>query len=403
MKNLESLQLLNTNLTLLPHIKNFNKLTLIQIVSDNGAIGESLLPEIGQLNSLSSLELTGMTNLNYLPSEIENLISLQSLTLSQIPNLEYLPAPSIGKLTQLRILKLTDLPKLSNLPTPMENFQQLDTLILTRTNLSSLHLSNLFGLRTLTTDSNPNLTAITMSNIRALQSFSFSNVKSLKTAIFRALTSLTNSSLFSNPLLESVSFEDTPNLTYVDLKGNPLLKTLVFSNKFNMKGLDLSSCQLTSLPDSVKTLTSLERLNLRSNQFSSLPDTFSTDFPNLKMLDLSYNQLQDFVIQFPLIYIKELYLSTNSLTTLDGISKYKVLEILTLDHNEITTIPMEIMKLWSTLQSMTIDYNLLNNIPYAMVNIGPLKSLSASSNKISPSECNYLYQLFNTLFKSIRC
>ena len=209
-----------------------------------------------------------------------------------------------------------------------------------------------------------------------------------------ALGSVTFSSI---PILESVVFENAPRLSSVTLTGSALLKTLLFSNTPLVTQLDLSSCQLKSLPSSILGLKALQTLNLASNQLSSLPNTFSTDLPNLQVLRLDGNQFQGSMIQPPLIYVRELYMNNNSLTTLDGIGEYRSLQRISLDFNQITSFPLEIMKISPVLQYISIVSNPLTSILYQMTNMRALTFLLAMQNSIPRDEKIYVMRLFQVV------
>ncbi|CAF1217573.1 unnamed protein product [Rotaria sordida] len=440
LKNLENLQLVNTNLTILSDIKNFQKLTSLLIQSDNGIIGQHLPSELGELISLSYLKLFDIKNLEDLPNEIDHLIQLRILILQNIPNFNKIPDESMGKLINLRVLNLIDLPNLSTIPSTIKNFQSLIQFEITNTNIKNLELANLNGLSTLTIKSNSilqtieivnmlllasieiqnnnelltlkfqnlsslssltmlsnsKLTSLDMENISILQTISLSDNKQFKIATFKNLSHLNsiNFSFLAN--FESISFENTPTLSTVSITASSLLKNISFLNVPSIINLDLSGCQLTTFPESILTLKSLVNLILKVNQLSTLPLTLSIDLPNLQVLDLSRNNFQGNIFQqSPLIYLRELYLSNNSLVSIDGIGEYESLRNLDLNYNKILSIPLEITELSLTLNSLTINYNQLHSIPYQMTNMRGLTSLIATYNNISDSERQYLYQIFN--------
>ncbi|CAF3460811.1 unnamed protein product [Rotaria socialis] len=154
----------------------------------------------------------------------------------------------------------------------------------------------------------------------------------------------------------------------------------MFIDAPRMKHLDLLHCRLTSFPVSILTLTSLEILNMQYNKLSSLPVTISTDLADLKVLTLASNQLKGNIIQPPLIYLRELDMSSNSLTIVDGIGEYRLLEKLVLDSNAIKSIAVEIMKLSTVLQSLSIRSNQLSSIPHSLTNMRALQYIYATQN-----------------------
>ncbi|CAF4017654.1 unnamed protein product [Rotaria sordida] len=373
LKGLQKLQLLNTNLTILPDIKNLQDLTSLIIKTDYGSIDQHLPPEFGQLISLSNLILSDIKNLEDLPDEIKYLIKLQSLTLEKIPNFNKIPDESIGKLTQLNTLNLIDLPNLSNMPSTMINLQLLQQLEITKTNMTNIQIDILGSLKSLTITFNSILQTIQIQNLPLLQSLA----------------------ILSNKNLTFLDIENLPSTTTISITNSAQLQSISFVNIPSIKSLDLSGCQLTIFPESILTLKSLETLIMTSNQLSTIPLTLSTDLPNLRVLNLANNKLQGTIFQPPLVYIRELYLSNNSLTSMDGIGKHISLQRLELDRNQISSIPLEIMKLSSTLRQITMDYNLLNHIPYSMTNMVSLAAFSVRWNKIDSQERQYLLKLFN--------
>ncbi|CAF3194540.1 unnamed protein product [Rotaria sp. Silwood2] len=420
---------MNTNLPILPDIKNFQFLTSLIIRSDNGAIGQHLPPELGELKYLSTLELSGIKNLEDLPNDIEYLVGISSLTLQNIPNLSRIPDESFGKLTQLISLNFSDLPNISTIPTTINNFQQLNKFEITKTNITILNLKGLRSLYFLKITFNSLLETIEITNMNSLSSidvrnndelltFNIQNSYYLQTLNIQSNKKLTsvnivNVSCYSDAIrtivdnsqlntielknvsglnifeinslvnLKSIVFDNLQNLFNVTIRFSPELQTISFINTSSMKYLDLSGCNLATFPESILKLESLINLVLTSNQLSTLPSTLITDLPNLKVLNLANNNFQGNIFQPALSNIRELYLSKNSLTSLYGIQEYKSLQRLELDYNNILLIPSEIINLSTKLQNLTINYNKLSYIPYEMTNMRSLSSFSATNNPIT--------------------
>ncbi|CAF4396717.1 unnamed protein product, partial [Rotaria magnacalcarata] len=108
----------------------------------------------------------------------------------------------------------------------------------------------------------------------------------------------------------------------------------------------------------------------------------SADLPDLKILNLANNRFKGTTIRPPLVYLRELDMSFNSLTTLDGIGEYRPLEILVLYSNAIKSIAVEIMKLSTVLQSLCIRSNQLSSIPYSTTNMRALKFIDINQNQM---------------------
>ncbi|CAF4032263.1 unnamed protein product [Rotaria sp. Silwood1] len=439
LKDLQTLQLINTNLPILPDIKNFQNLTSLTIRSDNGAIGRHLPSEFGQLKYLSTLQLSNIQNLEDLPDDIEYFVRLSSLTLENIPNLSRIPDKSIGKLTELKTLNLTDLPNLTTIPSTINNFEQLSTFEITKTSIKRLNLEKINSLSDLIITFNSLLQTIEITNMASLSFIKVQNNSELSTVNIQnlyylgRLHILSNTKLISvnianvsngdilsianNPQLitvtlknisglrtfetnslfnlKSISFDNIPYLYNVSIRSTSYLETVSFIKVPSMRYLDLSGCQLTTFPESILKLKSLINLIMVSNQLSTLPSTLSSDLPNLKVFNLANNNFQGNMFQPALFYIRELYLSNNLLTSIYGIQEYKSLNRLELDYNHIGLIPLEIMHLSTTLEILTINYNKLNHIPYQITNMRSLRSFSATNNPISIYEQQNILKIFS--------
>ncbi|CAF3820847.1 unnamed protein product [Rotaria sp. Silwood1] len=386
-------------------------------------------------------KLSDIKNLEDLPNDIEYLVGVSSLTLQNIPNLSRIPDESIGKLTQLMTLNLTDLPNLSTIPTTINNFQQLNKFEITKTSITTLDLKglhslyflkitfnslletieitnmnslssidvrnndelltfniqNLYYIRTLNVLSNKKLSSVNIANVSCYSDIIPSIVDNpqLNTIKLKNVSGLTTLEINSLSSLKLISFDTLESLFNVSIRFNPQLQTITFINTPSINYLDLSECNLATFPESILQLKSLINLIMTSNQLSTLPSTLQTDLPNLKVLNLANNNFQGNIFQPALSNIHELYLSKNSLISIDGIEEYKSLQRLELDYNNILLIPSEIINLSTKLQNLTINYNKLSYIPYEMTNMRSLSSFSATNNRITNDERWNLYRLFS--------
>ena len=105
----------------------------------------------------------------------------------------------------------------------------------------------------------------------------------------------------------------------------------------NVTILELCNQGLTSLPESIGYLTSLQKLSLRENSLLTLPE---------------------------------------------AISKLESLKILDLHNNQLTALPEAIGKLKS-LTTLFLNNNSLENLPESLINLTSLKTLKFEGNNIT--------------------
>ncbi|XP_027391518.1 leucine-rich repeat-containing G-protein coupled receptor 5-like, partial [Bos indicus x Bos taurus] len=119
--------------------------------------------------------------------------------------------------------------------------------------------------------------------------------------------------------------------------------------------------QITEFPDLTGT-ASLESLTLTGAQISSLPQTVCDQLPNLQVLDLSYNLLED----------------------LPSFSVCQKLQKIDLRHNEIYEIQADTFQQLFSLRSLNLAWNKIAIIdPNAFSTLPSLRKLDLSSNRLS--------------------
>ncbi|CAF1505961.1 unnamed protein product, partial [Didymodactylos carnosus] len=223
--------------------------------------------------------------------------------------------------------------------------------------------------------SNSNLSSIWCEDLTKLQTFSLYSTSNLSTV---TLTNLAVRSVtITNSKLSSIFLSNLQYLTSLDLSSNPLLTRSILLNELpNVLTLDLSNCQFDSFPEEYLILQSLTTLKLNNNKLTSLPLTISDDLSNLKYIYLERNQFTH-LPQPPLVHVKELYMTDNLLTNLNGISGYKSLEKLVLNYNLIGSIPVEIVGISNTLMSLTMTNNPLKHVANQFANMRRMQLLDA--------------------------
>ena len=161
--------------------------------------------------------------------------------------------------------------------------------------------------------------------------------------------------------LKDLVFLDMSNnrLTYIEdnfcwsLSG---LKTLNFSGNF-----------IKYIPRSIRYMRHLQELNLSKNEITSIPNEFMY-LKYLKKFDVSWNKIQiiDPHIFNNLSYLEELYCNDNLLTNIENINNYRVfdsilnLRILDLSHNQYQDF-LTFSQLYK-LEKLNVSYNRLRNI-----------------------------------------
>jgi Leucine-rich repeat (LRR) protein len=258
------------------------------------------------LNPLTTLDVTGLTNLTRLGADFT--YSLASIDLSTNVNLEVLNLDR-NQLTSLDVSNNINLSNFSasvnQLTTiDLSNNTAIENLNLYDNNLSSLDLSNQTNLTWLAINSN-NLTA---------SSLILPNTSTVTIAYLsdNPLGSIDVSS-FTN--LERLKVNNT-NLSTIDLSSNTVLEELE-ANTNNFTSIDLSSlAQLTSLKLVENDLTSIDlsnnpvlsQLYLGDNDLTSLD---LTNNPNIYHLELQDNLFSDIDVSM-LPSLGHLYVSGNS-------------------------------------------------------------------------------------------
>jgi len=157
------------------------------------------------------------------------------------------------------------------------------------------------------------------------------------------------------------------SLQYNNLSG---LITPAISGLTYLEYLWLNGNKITSLPESIWTLTGLRDLVLDYNQISYLPQSL-WDLNSLVTLQLLDNNL----ILLPasianLTNLEMIYLNNNQLVAIPSSVGYlSKLSTLDLENNHLTSLPNNIWNL-PYMESLYIDHNKLVSLPISIINLG---------------------------------
>uniref|UniRef100_A0A0R3SH07 Leucine-rich repeat-containing protein 7 n=1 Tax=Hymenolepis diminuta TaxID=6216 RepID=A0A0R3SH07_HYMDI len=144
--------------------------------------------------------------------------------------------------------------------------------------------------------------------------------------------------------------------------------------------LDLGSNHLSSLPEELEALVSLEMFRLSYNQLRRLPNTLGK-LQRLRVLDLESNQLESLPPCIgDLVNLQDLNVSCNRLTTFPpSIGNLRELRIFKAGENDITELPPEIGNMANLHDFYLNDNHNLNNIPAEMSQCPVLTILSVEN------------------------
>uniref|UniRef100_A0A286X9N4 Leucine rich repeat containing G protein-coupled receptor 5 n=1 Tax=Cavia porcellus TaxID=10141 RepID=A0A286X9N4_CAVPO len=307
-----------------------------------------------------------MNNISQLPlSALHNLRFLEELRLAGNA-LTYIPKGAFAGLYSLKVLMLQN-NQLRQVPTEALQNLRFQSLHLHNNRIHSLGKKCFDGLHSLETlDLNYNnldefpIAIRTLANLKEL-GFHSNHIRSIPEKAFAGNPSLITIHFYDNPLqfVGRSAFQHLPELRTLTLNG---------------------ASQITEFPDLTGT-ASLESLTLTGAQISSLPQTICDQLPNLQVLDLSYNLVED----------------------LPSFSACQKLQKIDLRHNEIYEVKVDTFQHLLSLRSLDLSSNLLSSFPVTglhglthlkLTGNHALQSLISSENfpELKVIEMPYAYQ-----------
>uniref|UniRef100_A0A8D2JQB7 Leucine rich repeat containing G protein-coupled receptor 5 n=1 Tax=Sciurus vulgaris TaxID=55149 RepID=A0A8D2JQB7_SCIVU len=328
----------------------------------------------GSLHSLRFLEELMLQNnqLRQVPTEaLQNLRSLQSLRLDA-NHISYVPPSCFSGLHSLRHLWLDD-NALTEIP--VQAFRSLSALQAMTLALNKIHhipdyaFGNLSSLVVLHLHNNRihSLGKKCFDGLHSLETLdlNYNNLDDFPTSI-RTLSNLKELGFHSNNIrsIPEKAFVGNPSLITIHFYDNPIqfVGRSAFQHLPELRTLTLNGAsQITEFPDLTGT-ANLESLTLTGAQISSLPQTVCDQLPNLQVLDLSYNLLED----------------------LPSFSVCQKLQKIDFRHNEIYEIKVDTFQQLLGLRSLNLAWNKIALIhPNAFSTLPSLIKLDLSSNLLS--------------------
>ncbi|GLU17249.1 hypothetical protein SLE2022_336330 [Rubroshorea leprosula] len=378
---------------ILTPICNLRQLTSLHLYSNN--LGGQIPPSIANLNQLTSLFLSNNQFSGPIPASIGNLSQLTNLSLSS-NNFDGQIPPSLANLTQLISLDLSDNQFSGPIPASVGNLRQLTSLYLSSNNLCGQIPPSLANLTQLTDLYLPNNQ---FSGPIPFLASRFSKLSILDLS-YNLLNGRLPPWIFTLPFLERLylnqnQFQGQINqfhqnsLTHLDLSNNKLQGSIPKSiaNLVNLSYLDLSSNHFSNLvvPDMFWALQNLETIILSHNNLS-LGMNVDANFTLPKLTDVSFSSCN--LSEFPTFLrhsngLQSLVLSKNGIhgNIPEWICEKDDLKILDLSHNNlIGKIPNCLPKFLSVLNLQANYFD--GNLPFGFPEGCGLRNLNLHGNQM---------------------
>ncbi|XP_024124727.1 carboxypeptidase N subunit 2 [Oryzias melastigma] len=225
----------------------------------------------------------------------------------------------------------------------------------------------------------------------------FNRFTTVPPGMFDSLKQLETLQMKSN-IISSLSpflFLNLKNLQVLDVSHNNLSKVTkdTFAGLLNLQILKLNSNFLSSLTaDVFHNFSQLTELHLEGNKITELKDGTFQVLTRLNVLNLRRNLLSAFsdgVFGAELSSLTELNLQDNMLTEVSPLSRLSSISDLTLSHNQLTSLPDNLLRNNTALETLDLSGNQITAVPATIFNdLFSIRTLSFNKNNLSRLEAS---------------
>ncbi|CAL9703091.1 unnamed protein product [Knipowitschia caucasica] len=332
--NLKVLMLQNNQLEKLPQDSSWDLPNLLSLRLDANLLSEVPSGAFRGMHSLRHLWLDDNSLRDIPVSALDSLPALQAMTLA-LNKITHIPDYAFTNLSALVVLHLHNNQIQSMDARCFEGLQSLETLDLNYNNLQEFPVA----IRTL-------------SKLQEL-GFHNNNIKAIPEKAF-----------VGNPQLQTIHFFENP----IQFVGKSAFQFLPKLHTLSLNG----ATQIEEFPD-LKGTTSLEILTLTRAGLSALPLDLCEQLPRLKVLELSYNEIDVLPSFYHCSSLQEIGLQHNLIKKIESITFHHLNSLRTLDlsWNLIEWIDPNAFAFLHSLVKLDLSENRLHSLP-----VGGLASLT---------------------------
>ncbi|CAJ0581317.1 unnamed protein product, partial [Mesorhabditis spiculigera] len=189
-------------------------------------------------------------------------------------------------------------------------------------------------------------------------------------------------------IIQGKTFSQLENIQQIVLAGNRLqaVESFTFSEMRNLRYIDLSRNQIVVISSySFVNLPQLEVLNLANNYIETMERDVFSKVPKIEHFDISNNKLKrltcDQISHINTVY--HLNAANNHLKSIDLNCIKRSVQTLNLAHNELQSLPKEVMQDFDELRNISLRHNGILEIPvHAFTACHKLEYLDLAKNHI---------------------